>query len=600
VKAAAALVLAAIGGTLGCNVPLADEAGLGPVNTCSSMNDCAEGAACQQGMCVATSYDLGGLLLEVRPPPNATFGGGRSFVIDPSGGVQLQSSAGGPFFDTFSFSLPPPVTIKGGQVVLDQGTVGLPKGCSLSIPARLTFYRVPKFGGVALAGLPYAPVQVTTTTDAAPYTFDLDIVSGKGDQYDVYVEPLLPNASCSMVVPPVYLPAQTIANSMWRLPPLPPIGTLKGTLNGLMDIAMWQVDLVEPARGLTISASTTLAFMAGDAGSNVTALISPVQGGDAPILRLTPIDPMQPDPKSVDTTRPSVYFSLGGAVSGGTKQNPIVQFAIDDLAATRVEVNGTVASADGLHRMAAQLTIQSQKLSDGSITENVAYSAQVSAENVTGSFDAYLPAGTYVVRASPTADNGWSTTDNPLTVPAGTNGCVCGVPLQLDAKPPLAGTIKTPTGQPLSSTNVGVNPSQQVGRGYLYDTHNLEPIAPRDESTATDASGSFSLVVDKGTCDLVVQPDPSTNYPWLVVPRISPEPGALPFAKTVTNPAILQGTVTDPNNMPVVDAEIDAWFPLRDPGNPNVLIGTVVKIATTSTDTSGRYTLVLPSSITPF
>jgi hypothetical protein len=61
---------------------------------------------------------------------------------------------------------------------------------------------------------------------------------------------------------------------------------------------------------------------------------------------------------------------------------------------------------------------------------------------------------------------------------------------------------------------------------------------------------------------------------------------------TLPNPAFLGGTLLDPEGMPIANAEIDAWFPLR-----GSLSGVAVKIATTSTDAAGAYTLVLPSSI---
>jgi hypothetical protein len=592
---------------MGCDVPLTAPPGQGPVNTCQTTSDCAQGAACTQGICVATSFDLTGLLLEVRPRADATFGAGMSFLIDPSTQVPLEAQGGQPFNYKFPVTLPNLVSIQGGEVRLvsiQGGEVrlalgtALDKGCSALIPAQLTFYRVPQFRGIGLAGLPNNPVRVTTST-TAPYKFNLDIVSGNGVLYDVYIEPL-PVPGCSMVVPPVYLPAQNIdENTTFTLPP---IGTLEGVIYGLMNTSMWQVDVVEPDRGLPISAGTKLAHQLGASGATVTAQTSPAQGNKAAILRLTPLDPRQPDPKSIDTTRPTVFFSLPqGKVGFG-----MVAFAIGDLAANTVEVGGNVTGGPhGVHRVAAQLTIQSVTLSDGTISEDVAYSVPAVSTDTTGAFDVRLPPGIYTVRATPLADNGFSITDNDsaLTVPAGTSDCTCAVPLHVDAKPTLAGTITTPTGQPLSTTTVGVNPSQMQTRRYLDDITKLASIAARVESTSTDGSGIFSLLVDVAVLDLVVQPDPSTNFPWLVAPGISAPlcPTSLTSSPLlcpmpVTSPAILGGTVSDQNGNSVADAEIDAWLPVRDPKNP----GTVVKIATTSTDANGTYRLVLPSSLSSF
>jgi protocatechuate 3,4-dioxygenase beta subunit len=64
-------------------------------------------------------------------------------------------------------------------------------------------------------------------------------------------------------------------------------------------------------------------------------------------------------------------------------------------------------------------------------------------------------------------------------------------------------------------------------------------------------------------------------------------------------PAVLSGAITDPNGAPVANADVDAWFAVRDPMAKNGLAGTVVQIAETTTDDQGRYTLILPASIAP-
>ncbi len=210
-----------------------------------------------------------------------------------------------------------------------------------------------------------------------------------------------------------------------------------------------------------------------------------------------------------------------------------------------------------------------------------------------------LPPGDYTVRIFPLADNGLSITDIPLTWPVNmaTTACVCGLTFDLRGKPVLAGSVTTPNGEVLSSTTVGVSPSQAPARSYLANTHSLPPLPARAETTTTDGTGAFNFLVDQATSDLTVQPDPSTNLPWLVVPQLTPVTGMQSLRRALTSPAFLGGTVLDPQGMPVANAEIDVWFPVRDAANPAVLTGAVVKIATTTTDANGAYTLVLPSSI---
>ncbi len=118
----------------------------------------------------------------------------------------------------------------------------------------------------------------------------------------------------------------------------------------------------------------------------------------------------------------------------------------------------------------------------------------------------------------------------------------------------------------------------------------------RVESTVTDSLGGFSLLVDLGSADLTVQTDPATNLPWLVLPQLSPVAGAAPKRSSSPAPSSSAARCSNPQGMPVANAQINAWFPVPNPVDPT-LTGAVVKIATTSTDASGAYTLVLPSSI---
>jgi hypothetical protein len=598
---AAASGLMALSAALGCSIPVDDSSAVGPVNTCNASSDCQQSATCAQGKCVATGYDLRDMLLEVRPR-----GAGTSYVIDPgANGAQLMSQGTAPFLAPVSFRLPQPVSIHGGRVVLDAGAVLACKLSDPSVPAQITFYRKPRY-----AGLSFQPVQVSTTTKGSQASFDIDLIAAKGDQYDVYIEPQLPSG-CT--IPPYYLPAHTIDAGSTTFS-LPPTGTLQVVLVGLIDTTMWRVELVDPDRGLTISAGTHLSYNVGDAGAVVTAQIHTIDQSRWPILRLTPLDPTQADPKTVDPGRPTVYFSLHGAAIGGTNGNPMVTFTVD-LSAKRFEVSGNVFGSSGVNGIAAQLTVQSQSLKGTSVGNNAAYSVSTTSAEMTGTFAVLLPPGDYSVRASPLADNGLSITDNVLTWPLSIDpsNCVCGVPIGLDPKPKLDAGVTTPAGQPLPATGVGVSPSQEIAASYLRQTHTLGPVIARVESTSTKPDGSFSLLVDKATFDLTVQPDPSTNFPWLVLPRRTGPgsgPDQVPPGLVLPSSGFLWGTVADWKGVPVADAEIDAWFPLRavaDPSKPQspdstaplAEIGTVVKIATTSTDAAGGYTLVLPASVMP-
>jgi hypothetical protein len=568
----------------GCSVPLEIPAGVGPVNTCSANGDCGLDAACVEGKCVATSYDLANILLQVRPQTGSSLGAGTSYVIDPgAAGVPLVSSATGgqPFAWPFSFELPAPVSIHGGKVLLTNT-----KACNTtdgSVPAQVTFYRVPQ-----LAGLPFDPIRVTTILRPGPsYAFDADLVN---DRYDVYIEPQT-DPNCPTAIPPYFLAGQSITSTVsWTLPSL---GTLSGTIAGLVDPTAWKVDVVEPVRGLPVSTGSTLAI--GPTSATVTAQIFAIDPNAWPIVRLTPVDPT--DPKSLDPTRPIVYWSLQVGAHGGTLANPIVALSIEDLTVTPTTVQGQVLGPDGKTGILARLSIQSQTL-NGANAGNASFSAGAVQTQTTGSFLVGLPPGTYSVRIFPTVDGDDSISDRQINVPASSGGssCDCGIPLLLDTRAKIAGPVTTSDGRPLGSTSAGIAPSQALSRSYLASMHALGLLEPRAETTITDASGGFTLLADRGAVDLTIQTDPSSDLPWLVIPQISPDPAAAQRPLKLPSPAFLHGNLYDPQG-PIANAEIDAWYPVRNPDDPSILLGTVVKIGTTSTDANGAYVLVLPSSV---
>jgi hypothetical protein len=574
-----------------CGLAMQSATDVGPVNACTSAGECGADATCVQATCVATKYDLQGILVTVQIPPNATFGAGMAWVVDPGlRNVQLvsQGAADTAFAQTFDVQLAKPVSIRGAKVVLDPSTVA--PGCSApdsSVPANVTFFRVPHF-----AGFPFQPVQ-TVTQGSTSYSFDLDLVSDPDDLYDVYIEPQ-PPAGCMISIPPYFMAGQTIDKSrtLW---PLPPIGTLSGTIAGLRPSDGWQLDLVEPDRGLPISAGSVLAPSLAQTGAIVSAQVSTIDPSHWPILRLTPIDPIT---QAADTTRPTVYWSLQGAISGGTTSSPVVTLQ-NDVTTDAVNVQGQILGADGTGT-AATLTIQSQTLQNMDVGGNASFSiGLLPTGQIPGQFTVPLPPGNYWIRAVPTADESLSVTDNMLAWPAipGNASCVCGKTFQLAKKAPFAGTISTPSGAPLVATNLQVSPSQDVPRSYLAQTHALGALPARIQSGSTDERGGFGMLLDLGVSDVTVKTDPSTKFPWLVRPRVTPAPGMAPLQLALTSPAFLSGTVVDPSGNPVANAEIDAWFEVRDPAVPSGLTGTVVQIATASTDANGAYTLILPSSL---
>lgn len=567
---------------LGCSVPLETSPLPGQVNTCSASSTCGAGAKCAQGVCVATAFDLTGLILEVRPHSNASFGATTSYAFDLADtSVELlgHGPSDRPFFTHLDLPLPGAFSVVGGRVRVNHETLLEPScnlGADRAIPAHLDFYRVAKY-----AGLPFDPVPAIAAPNGTSITFGVDLVPAT---YDVYVMPQ-PVAGCHKgnAYPPAFLPNQQIGTGgslSWELPELPVMGHLTGTITGFGKDApgAWKIELLEPGLGLPISANGALTPTTG--GFTIAADIA---WQAAPILRLAPS--LQPS----DPPQATVYWALDGSLFGGSQTNPVVAFTVDQLYAKPVKVSGQIRGTDDFTGVAASITIQSTKLY-GPDAENAAITVPSFDTDVLGNFVVYLPPGKYQLRAFP-LDGGLEASDHPLTVPANA-ACFCGQHFALTKKLSLAGAVRTPTGERLAGAAVEVTPAQTLPSSFWLNAHALAPLTARPWTTTTDGAGKFTLRVDSGSSDLTIQPAAGSSFPWLVRSQPTAPTDAQLASLTLTSPAILNGAVTDPSRQPVADAEVNAWLPVRG-GMP----GTVVKIGTTSTDASGGYTLILPSSI---
>ncbi|MFT3775681.1 MAG: hypothetical protein QM820_60820 [Minicystis sp.] len=338
-----------------------------------------------------------------------------------------------------------------------------------------------------------------------------------------------------------------------------------------------------------MSANATLVKLDPPAdGFSVTAQIAWPEGA-VPILRLAPAEP-----KIDEGARPTVYWTLDNV--GGTTTNPVVGYSVEDLYKKPIKSTVNVIGADKFTRIRSSITVQSSALT-GLPAKNAAFVIESLDTSDQGVFEAFLPPGTYTFRATP-IDSGLAVTDHEFTVEEDVT-CFCGQELPLGAKPALGGAVKTPSGERVAGATVTITPALGAPRPFWNAVHGLAPLAARQVSTSTSDDGNFSLLVDDGLADVVIQTDAGSGFPWLVRPRFKIESsddielGSL----ALTNPAVLSGTVRDPNGVPVANAEVNAWFPVRDPSAPNGLAGTVVKIATTQTDANGNYRLVMPSSI---
>jgi hypothetical protein len=580
VKRARALVaLLAVGTCVGaCGTPF--EAPPTGVNHCSSASPCGEGAACssQRQVCVATAYDLGGLLVEVRPWSGAVFGANQSFLFDPAQVVSLKSTSDAKAFDvTMSPKLPALAQIREGLVRVNAQTP-VSADCAGAIvnralPATVTFYRRSPFGGLA-----YQPTWVDTSGKKNNLVVDL-----VPDTYDVYVEPhAVSKCNDGLPFPPAFLPNVAISGGTLLLD-LPVVGKFTTSFTGFGAVVPddgWKVLLSETSRGFPISATGKLEPVpAPGEGYAIEVQISPPADNKA-ILRLIP---------------PSGTLSPVGYWSVAAQPSQVPGFDVTGLYLAPVRVNGQVLGADGFTRVPALLSVQSTELT-GQNAANAAYSVNALSTDENGVFDFFLPPGKFVVRAQP-IDSGLAITDRTFSIQSGIP-CFCGQSLQLGAKATLGGDVQSPRGERLAGAALLVSGPEGPVAAYFASKHSLPPLSPRQVVAETAApDGNFSILVDPGTVDLIAQPPDGSSYPWLIKPNLD-LPGDLALGDlTIPYPAILSGTVTDPEGRAVTGADVVAWFPVRKTDPAGGLTGTAVQIAATTTDASGNYTLLLPASV---
>jgi hypothetical protein len=558
----------------GCAVPYNAPLPVEQTDTCSSADDCGTGAACTNGVCVATEVSLPGLELEVIPDSNAPYGASTSFLFPLAGETPLTLSAENttPFAAVFDPDLPPPLAISGGTFTLTTGMAE--PSCSLvngSLPGTITFYPIPPFTGPSVVPV----VAMTTTATSVGNTFDANLVAP--GLYDVYIQPqAVAGCNGGAAVPPVFLPKSQITSGApsWSLPM---VGTLTGTITDF-GAKGWTAALVEPSRGLTVSSEAPLACHHGACSLTLQFARDDKTVQPVPILRLTP--------PSTAPDEPTIYWTLA---STPLTPGASAAFSTQGLLVNPVGVSLTVTDTAGVTGIPAALSIQSTTLS-GTVQQNAAFQIEGALTKANGKYILALPPGTYDVRAFP-IDGLLGVTETTITV---SSGCACDFTLPLQPKLSVTGTVTTPLGDPVANAQVGFTPSQTAMTSYWTNTHTLDAVAVQVAAATTDSDGNFALMVDQGSSDLTVQPDPGSGFPWLVQPALTVQTAPPPLSLALQSPAVLQGIVRDPSGMPVANAVVNAWFPLTDASS--VATGTAVQIATTSTGADGSYTLLLPPS----
>jgi hypothetical protein len=576
----------------GCSIPYSTDLLGAQVNSCASDSECPSGASCVSERCIGTNVDLSDLILEVRPNSGASYGASTSFLYPAN---KAFASLGAAAFDVVhDITLPRLGTISAGMVHLDYSSkCSTLLGPQVSVPATITFDHVSD-----LAGFRFDSYTVTTAKNEASgeYEFDASLVPGK---YSVYIQPQAVAGCTEELPPPVFYPAQEISASSdgqvivndWAvIKPTTLEGEIQTPKNS--DMTGWRLDIVEPAGGRVISTMQTL--QQGMVALTVKVRLSFVWNDKttSPYIRLRPPE---------GQTRPSVYWGLIESLSSQSQTSVHLSVANLQIDPRQVEIQVQDAHHVGVP---SSVQVQSVKLS-GAVEKNAAYAVDVAKTDENGLFKLQLPPGTYQFRARPLADASLAIGDLELVVPAfgpmeSPDSCFCGHLIQVAKKAPVSGTVLTPMGSPLTGASITLSPSQPDAVSFwMRVVHAIDPrpLSPRSEIASSGELGAFGFNADPGLSDLTVLPGDQSGYPWLVRPRVSVKPG---LGKqmgdlVLPNSAVLRGTVTDPNGALGANVVVNGWLPVQkaDRSAPT----TVIQIGSTTTDEKGRYTLILPASI---
>jgi hypothetical protein len=574
-KIAPLAVLAALAAA-GCSIPYsaADPEG---ANACSADSECPYGSVCTTvdgvGACVASTVDLQGVVIEVRPVVGT--GAAPSSLVMPASLAASTADSGGQVVNV-NLQLPSFVDVSPGQVLL-------PCAGNTPVPAAVTFQPVPELFGL-LEGQKY---QAQSAADlAGDQSFAISVPPGL---YDVYLEPKIDLAATPdcKTAPPIFLPRTSIrSDAKFKVQAAAPLlltGTLK--LSEKEDFTKWYLEVVEPYSGQAISEAVHPA-------QNGIALTVPFEvsfdwtarSEYTPIVRLRP---------PADSGKPILHWRLAEVALQGVDGDTVpIELDVSGIDTQSRKVGGYVFHDS--EAVAATVTLRSTSISGDQLAH---YETVVETDDA-GNFETLLPPGEYQVIARP-HNEGLAVRVMPWTIQQAVD-CYCGNSLEVFSATTLVGEVTTPAGEPVD-VEVRLTPAANGALGYL-GTMLSQEVQPRPANTFSQA-GEFQVSVDPGLYDLSIVTAETSGYPWLVRPgqfvaesKTNPAPVVPLEAFQLQSPIVLQGRVLDAAGVALPGATVRALIPV-DSAVESALAPSAVQIGATVADENGRYVLLLPPSI---
>lgn len=579
--AALAATLAA-GGLAGCSLPLFDLQAAAK-NACTMDSECGDGICTTvdgELACVATTTDLGSVIIEVRPTADAK-GNSVSHVFTDK--LTLSGAFPDGAFQTVDLRVPKKVTFSG------QVTAPAPDafctGTDGSVPTKVELHAVSPYAGITQT------YTTSTELDAdGNHRYSIDVPAGV---YDVYLKPTVEDdrPDCAEdSLPPRFVPQVEVLTNVDFTAGSEPPARLSGTLDIPKDrsVAGWHLEVVDEKYGLVLSDSMelqdppsgteTIQIVGGPTGDDPLGLRYYYTGN--PIIRLR------------DANGTLVVHWLASTVD--LDKDGKVELQLADLVADPLPLQATIVDEEA-RGVAASVTIESVLLS-GTAKQNASFRVITETDGA-GNLEVDLVPGEYRVSVAPKNDDTLATATTPWSVTVDNLGH--GKAFVLPKRPFLKGAVTSVTGEDLAAMPLVVTASNPDALTYFSRSVSASDLLPRASSDTTDLFGGFKLAVDPGTLDLSVQPPAESLYPWLIVPRLLVDSAAIKPVLDVDTlvlppPVIVSGTVSSESSVvPYAIVRVLLPLPTSNDGMPSP----VVQIGEAITDGAGHFTLPLPPSI---
>ncbi|MDB5212505.1 MAG: hypothetical protein JWO86_432 [Myxococcaceae bacterium] len=519
----------------------------------------------------------------VNVPDTSFYAPGRSFVLTNKDLSAQPGTTSG------TSTCKPPLCVPLQELVRAIGTyrvtndasnkVGLPLPEGTSIPIRVTL--VPLLDGTlqeaATVGIPAVDVLTSSLAVVPPGTTDapvvqyVDAVSVGRYLRIAYPEPPFDQYFPPAFTAPVSASIQTLTDDFVLGDAKRPLDddTLTGdtrlaTVSRADGLDGWQAWLIDTVSGRRISSLRTLA------GKTMEVRLDTVGQTDPSTGALK-------DNVEVIVAPPASFIGVPRLQSGLPHGQGLQTLDVPPLPGP-ASVTGVVAVGEGtaLTGIPSRVRFDSASLrqKDGQSSMLLKYSTSVSTDSA-GRFATVLPPGLYDVTVEPGELTGRAKYKDTFDTSAG---------LAKTYQPPprttVSGTVVLADGRPLAEAEIRALPSDVPVTGSA--------VKPRPAHTRTDRAGAFSLDVDQGQYDFVVDPQAGTGFPRLVQVRSFATGTAMLEPIVIGPPARLSFLLKDPtqNKNPIGRAVVRVFAePPRGPP--------AIEIASTMTDVLGQCEILL-------